>query len=332
MSARLHSRFVRVFTSINHGCVLSFLCFLCMQRPLHIKRVAMSYFSASKILKLFLATVFASVLLLSAGLSLAQSVLRVSAIPDEAPTELQRKFRPLGEYLEKKLGMKVEFTPVTDYAASVEGLVNNKLDLVWFGGFTFVQAKVRSNSHVIPLVQREEDEKFKSVFITTHNDITKLQDLKGKTFTFGAESSTSGHLMPRSFLLAAGINPDTDMRRIAFSGAHDATVAAVAGGKVDAGALNISVWEKLLSQGKVDSKVVHVFYTTPGYFDYNWTVRADMDPALREKLANAFLALDRSDAHDKEILDLQRATRFIRTRAENYGAIETAARNAGLLK
>ncbi len=292
----------------------------------------MTHLASPRIIRSLLATVFASIALLSASLSQAQPVLRVSAIPDESPTELQRKFKPLGEYLEKKLGMKVEFTPVTDYAASVEGLINNKLDMVWFGGFTFVQAKVRSNNQVIPLVQREEDEKFKSVFITTRNDIRTLQDLKGKTFTFGSESSTSGHLMPRSFLLAANINPETDMKRIAFSGAHDATVAAVAGGKVDAGALNISVWEKLVSQGKVDANAVRVFYITPGYYDYNWTVRADMAPALRKKLADAFLALNKNDARDKEILDLQRASRFIPTKAENYGAIEAAARSAGLLK
>lgn len=267
-----------------------------------------------------------------AGLAHAQQVLRVSAIPDEAPTELQRKFKPLGSYLEQKLGMKVEFLPVTDYAASVEGLVNNKLDMVWFGGFTFVQAKIRSNGKVIPIVQREEDEKFRSVFITTDKSINKLEDLKGKTFAFGSESSTSGHLMPRSFLLAANVNPDTDMKRVAFSGAHDATVAAVSGGKVDAGALNISVWEKLLAQGKVDGKTVRVFYTTPGYFDYNWTVRSDMDPALRKKLTDAFLSLNTNDPMGKEILELQRATRFIPTKADNYEQIEKAARNAGLLK
>lgn len=268
------------------------------------------------------------------GISMAQSqqTLRVSAIPDEAPTELQRKFKPLGAYLEKKTGMKVEFIPVTDYAASVEGLINKKLDMVWFGGFTFVQAKVRSKDQVIPLVQREEDEKFKSVFITTNKDIRKLEDLKGKTFTFGSESSTSGHLMPRSYLLTAKINPDTDLKRIAFSGAHDATVAAVSGGKVDAGALNISVWDKLVAQNKVDTKQVRVFYTTPGYFDYNWTVRADMPADLRKKITDAFLSLDASKAEDKEILELQRASRFIPTKAENYKAIEAAAHNAGLLK
>jgi phosphonate transport system substrate-binding protein len=262
----------------------------------------------------------------------AEQVLRVSAIPDESPTELQRKFKPLGDYLSQKLGMKVEFTPVTDYAACVEGLLNNKLDMVWFGGFTFVQANVRSKGKVTPLVQREEDEKFKSVFITTEKDINKLEDLKGKTFSFGSESSTSGHLMPRYYLLAAKINPDTDLKRVAFSGAHDATVAAVSGGKVDAGVLNISVWEKLVAQGKVDTKTVRVFYTTPGYYDYNWTVRSDMDPQLRKKTTDAFLALNKNDPQGKEVLELQRATRFIPTKAENYQSIEKAAHNAGLLK
>jgi phosphonate transport system substrate-binding protein len=277
-------------------------------------------------------SLMAASLLLAAAHAPAQQVLRVSAIPDEAPTELQRKFKPLGEYLEKKLNMKVEFTPVTDYAASVEGLINHKLDMVWFGGFTFVQAKDRSKGQVVPLVQRAEDEKFRSVFITTNKAINKLDDLKGKTLSFGSESSTSGHLMPRSFLLAAKINPDTDMKRIAFSGAHDATVAAVAGGKVDAGALNISVWEKLIAEKKVDPAAVRVFYTTPGYYDYNWTVRADMPADLKKKITDAFLSLDPSKPEDKAILDLQRASKFIPTKAENYTAIEAAAVNAGLLK
>lgn len=284
------------------------------------------------LLRTLQSALFAAGVLLAAAGAQAQQVLRVSAIPDEAPTELQRKFKPLGEYLEKKLAMKVEFTPVTDYAASVEGLVNGKLDMVWFGGFTFVQAHHMSKGKVVPLVQRVEDEKFRSVFITTNKAINALPDLKGKTLSFGSESSTSGHLMPRSFLLAAKVDPDTDLKRIAFSGAHDATVAAVAGGKVDAGALNISVWEKLKEQKKVDPSVVRVFYTTPAYYDYNWTVRADLPEALKKKISDAFLALDAGDPEGKAILDLQRASKFIPTKAANYTSIETAARNAGLLK
>ena len=286
-------------------------------------------------IKTLFSAALTAALMLTASSALAQAnkgVLRVSAIPDEAPTELQRKFKPLGDYLAKATGMKVEFTPVTDYAASVEGLVNNKLDMVWFGGFTFVQANVRSKGQVVPLVQRLEDASFRSVFITTDKDIKTLADLKGKTLSFGSESSTSGHLMPRSYLLAAKINPETDLKRIAFSGAHDATVAAVEGGKVDAGALNISVWEKLVAARKVDTAVVRVFYTTPGYYDYNWTVRSDMSPALKKKITKAFLALDKTTPQGKEILELQRAARFIPTNAKNYRASEAAARGAGMLK
>ncbi len=262
----------------------------------------------------------------------AQKVFRVSAIPDEAPTELQRKFKPLGEYLEKRIGMKVDFVPVTDYAASVEALVNGKVDMVWFGGFTFVQARIRSRDGVVPIVQREEDERFKSVFITPANSgIDKLADLKGKSISFGSPSSTSGHLMPRSYMLQAGVDPDKDMR-VSYSGAHDATALAVAGGKVQAGALNIAVWQKMVAEKRVDPNSVRVFYATPGYYDYNWTVRKDLDPALRQKLVDAFLALDRNDPQGKAILELQSATKFIPTKAENYAAIEAAARNAGLLK
>ncbi|MGR4870163.1 putative selenate ABC transporter substrate-binding protein [Variovorax sp. LARHSF232] len=270
-------------------------------------------------------------LLMGAAVSFAQPVFRVTAIPDESPTELARKAAPLMKYLEAKLGTKVEFTPVTDYAAAVEALANRKVDLAWFGGFTFVQAQARSGGKAIPIVQREEDEKFRSVFITSDPAIKQLADLKGKDVSFGSQSSTSGHLMPRSFLLQAGVDPDKDFRRVAYSGAHDATIAAVAGGKVQAGALNISVWEKFVADKRVDPAKVFVFYTTPPYYDYNWTVHADMPAATREKLTQALLALNRNDPAGKEILELQRATRFVPTKADNYKGIEAAAHSAGLL-
>ena len=270
-------------------------------------------------------------LLSLAALSQAQQVFRVTAIPDESPTELARKAEPLIKYLEAKLGMKVEFTPVTDYAASVEALVNKKVDLAWFGGFTFVQANVRSGGKVLPLVQREEDEKFRSVFITSDPAVKTLVDLKGKDVSFGSQSSTSGHLMPRSFLLQAGVDPDKDFKRVAYSGAHDATIAAVASGKVQAGALNISVWEKFVADKKVDPAQVRVFYTTPPYYDYNWSVHADMPAALRERLTQALVSLSRDTAEGKQILELQRATRFVPSKVDNYKGIEAAARSAGLL-
>jgi phosphonate transport system substrate-binding protein len=261
-----------------------------------------------------------------------EAVLRVSAIPDEAPTELQRKFAPLGKYLEAQTGLKVVFTPVSDYAAVVESLATKKIDLAWLGGFTFVQAKIRTNGTAIPIVQRTEDAVFTSKFITADPAIKSVADLKGKTFAFGAPSSTSGSLMPRFFLQQAGLNPEKDFKNVAYSGAHDATVAFVAAGKAEAGVLNASVWDKLVEQKKVDPAKVRVFSTTPPYFDYNWTVRGDLDPALVKKLTDAFLKLDPANPEHKEILALQRASKFVPTKAANYDGIEKAAHSAGLLK
>ena len=267
-------------------------------------------------LKRTLALAAGIALSLSATLTQAADVLRVSAIPDEAPTELLRKFKPLGAYLEKELGMKVEFVPVADYPAVVEALATDRLDLAWLGGFTFVQVRLKTGN-AIPLVQREQDAQFTSKFISANPDVQSLADLKGKTFAFGSISSTSGSLMPRYFMLQDGIKPEEFFSRIGYSGAHDATVAWVQAGKVDAGVLNASVWDKLVTAGKVDTDKVKVFATTPAYYDYNWTVRGTLDPA--------------NPAH-KEILDLQAASRFIETRPENYQGIEDAARAADLLK
>ena len=292
----------------------------------------MAYFSFQNIKSLLgIAALTTASALTSA--SYAQTVFRVTTIPEEAATEQTRKFGPIVKYLESKLGQKVEFIPVSDYPAAVEALVNKQVDMVWFGGFTFVQASVRSGGKIVPIAQREEDTKFQSVFITKPGSgIKTLADLKGKQVSFGSQSSTSGHLMPRSFLLDAKIDPDKDFKRVAYSGAHDATIASVVSGKVDAAALDITVWNKFVKEGKVSDKDAVVFFSTPGYFNYNWSVHADMPAAQRERVKKALLDIDPKTPEGKEILDLNRASKYIATVPENYRGIEAAARSAGLLK
>ncbi len=285
-------------------------------------------------MKKFLATIF----LFAMGISLAPASeaaapLRVSTIPDEAPTELIRKFKPLTQYLEKELGMEVKFIPLVNYAATVEALSAGKVDLVWYGGFTHVQARIRTKGDAIPLVMRIRDLKFKSKFIASKTSgIKNLKDLKGKTFAFGSVSSTSGHLMPRHFLKKAGLSPEQDFKKFSFSGAHDATAKWVEAGKVQAGALNEAVWDKLVKSKKVDLTKVSVIYTTPGYADYNWTARAGLGEEKLSRIAKAFLKLDPQNPEHKKILDLQRAKGYIKAKPSYFDGIEAAATDAGLLK
>src|SRR5436189_5871970 len=112
------------------------------------------------------------------------------------------------------------------------------------------------------------------------------------TFAICAQLSTSGPLMPRFFLMKDGNQPDTDFKAVAFSGAHDATVAFVASGRAEGGVLNASVWDKLVESGNPNAAKVRVLSTTPPYYDYNWTVRPGLDAALTKKLTDAFLEPD----------------------------------------
>lgn len=268
------------------------------------------------------------------GLAYTPEVLKVSAIPDENPNELMRIYTPFAEYLGKQVGIRVQFVPVVDYAATVEGLAAKKLDLVWYGGFTSVQAVKRTNGQATRLAMRREDAEFKSVFVSRPDGPIKgLADLKGKTFAFGSVSSTSGHLMPRYFLLKNGINPDRDFaQKPAFSGAHDATALWVESGKVDAGALNFLVWDKLVETKKVDPSKVRVFWTTPPYVDYVWTVHSELDPGLRERLTQAFLRLRYENPEDRKLLELHRTKGYVKAADEDWKGIEEAALSAGLLK
>ena len=286
-------------------------------------------------MKLLTIAAVSAVLVISAALGRADvpEVLRVSAIPDENPTELLRIYTPFAQYLARELGMKVQFTPVVDYAATVEGLAAKKLDLVWYGGFTSVQAVRRTQGRATRLALRQEDAEFKSVFIAKPGSgIKTLPDLKGKTFAFGSVGSTSGHLMPRSFLLEAKVNPERDFRQVAYSGAHDATALWVESGKVEAGALNFLVWDKLVTTKKVDLSKVDVFYTTPPYVDYVWTARGDLDRGLQERITAAFLKLDYNNPEHRQLLDLHRTSKYIKANDADWKGIEEAAIAAGLLK
>jgi phosphonate transport system substrate-binding protein len=270
------------------------------------------------------------VVLLCACKSQAPQTLRLSMIPTTDPSKAIREMQPLLDYLSHRTGAKVEMTVPTNYAAVVEALVNDQVDVAHLGGFTYVQASRRAG--VKPLAQRERDRNFHSLFVTQPpSPIRSLADLEGHTFAFGDVNSTSGHLMPEYFMREAKVNPAVISRAI-YTGGHDATLLAVANGKVDAGALDEAVFQRLTSSGKVDPQAVRVFYTTPPFFDYVWVARKGLDPALAKSVADSFLALDAGDPAQKQILDALAASKYVTVEDQSYDKLRAAARAAGLLK
>ena len=261
----------------------------------------------------------------------------IGGIPDQAPATVVRRFNVVADYLSEKLDVKVEYVPSVDYAALVSAFKRNDVHLAWFGGLTGVQARLAAPG-AKAIAQRPRDAQFHSTFIVRSDlDVQSLEDLKGLTFTFGSESSTSGHLMPRHLIIEAGVDPKRDFRgKPSFSGSHDRTWKLVESGSFDAGALNEAVWKRAVSAGKVDLAKVRAFYTTPAYYDYNWTIRGDVDQTFGEgfmdKVQAATLAIDPRNPKEKEILDLFFAEQFIRSSNENYQAIEDVARKLDIVR
>jgi phosphonate transport system substrate-binding protein len=272
----------------------------------------------------------------------APATLRISAIPDRDPAELATRENALAAYLSTALGIRAEYVPVTDYAASVSLFRTGDLDLVFYGGLTGVQTRQQVPDAVL-LAQRDIDARFKSVFIANKaagvgevSDVAGLTALRGKRFTFGSESSTSGRLMPEYFLAQAGVTSATDFAGPpGFSGSHDKTVDLVESGSYEAGVLNVQVWQDRLDAGTVDLDKVEVVLTTPTYHDYQWVAGPDVDDRLgdgsTDRLRDALLALDGSDEGEQKVLDLYGAAAVIPTAPQDYAQIEEIARQLGLL-
>jgi ABC-type phosphate/phosphonate transport system substrate-binding protein len=158
-------------------------------------------------------------------------VLRISVMTAEPPFVVKRKLKPLTEYLESKIGMKVEFRPMKDGDMLVEALLANKLDMVWIDDPHLTQARDHSNYGVMAIAQ-----------------------------------------------LADG---------------------------------------KPAASGSAPSNQV-----------YSWTVRTDMDAALRQKLADVFLTMHQDSGKGSEFMLYQHISRYVPPRAEDALAIKPEMQRA----
>ncbi|HEY6348593.1 MAG TPA: phosphate/phosphite/phosphonate ABC transporter substrate-binding protein [Candidatus Angelobacter sp.] len=248
--------------------------------------------------------------------------LSVGMIPDAGATQVSvQQKEPLKNYLAKSLGQEVNLIIPTNYNATVEGLGNGSLDFAYLGGLTYVKA--RKQYGVVPLAQRTSDLEFHSLFITGANSpIHSLGDLKGKTFAFGDINSTSGHLMPYYELKQAGINVDSDLK-YRYTNSHPATAKAVESGAADAGALDETVYNSMIAEGKLDKTKVRVFYTSKPFLDYVWVARKDVSKQDQEKFVNAFTSLQ--EGKDDPILAILRGKKFVRASDDKYELLRKTA-------
>ena len=285
-----------------------------------------------------------ALLLLTASLAAACSgddrepVFYIAGIPDQDISLLEARFDGLAQYLSDETGLRIEYIPSIDYASVVTAFKQGYVQMAWYGGLTGVQARLAAPG-AQAIAQRPRDAEFRSVFVADPAlGLTTPAGVKDRSFTFGSESSTSGHLMPRFFMTEAGVDPDQDLDGPAnYSGSHDKTWKLVETGAFQVGALNKAVWEARVAAGDVDTTKVQVFFTTPAYYDYHWVVRGDVDDVYRDgaadRIEEALLGIDAAKGErERAIADAFQTDRFIPTTNRNYEAIEDVARQLGIIE
>ena len=255
--------------------------------------------------------------------------LRVGLIPNENPEEVEAQYQPLEDYLKKELGREVELSVPTTYNAVGEAMVSGELDLAYFGGLTYVQARQRADVHPLftEVNPRTGTTKYRSVIIVpADSDVRNVEDLEGGDFAFGSVSSTSGSLYPAIMLNQAGLDYRTDLGEVVYTGGHDTTAQAVANGRVAAGGLEDRILYDLQEEGIIEKDSVRVIEESDPIEGYPWVVRDDLSDRDERALTEAYLNIE-----DAKLLDLLRAEDYEKVQAGDYDYVEEQARKLDLI-
>lgn len=237
--------------------------------------------------------------------------LRLGAVPGENIEARREEYVPFVEYLERKLDMEVELFVGTDYTATIEAMRAGKLDIAWYGPFSYVLAADIANAEAFAAGYREDDGIYYESYIITHPDsgINDITDLKGKTFAFVDPASTGGYLIPLMHMVEAGIDPEKDLASTVFLGGHDACALAIKNKNVDASTIVKHMYKKALQKGLIveeDVKIIHVSDPFPGG-PLAW--RKDLHGDIKEKLLDAILNIPEEE-YDKLKDCLEGVVRF----------------------
>ncbi len=257
------------------------------------------------------------------------ATLRVGLVPNQAPDKVRAQYEPFRQYLATVLGQPVETFVATDYAGLVEAMAADRLDLAYFGGVTYVQAEQRADVYpIVTEIDRETNtpKYFSAIIVRSGSPYQNTGDLKGKRFAFGDIASTSGSLYPRLMLDRVGIRSFEDPQTFVYTGGHDATLAAVINGAVEAGGIEKRIMERAFDAGTYRREQIRIIEQTLVQ-GYPWVVRSKLDRALVDRITDAFLKIDQPD-----LLQLMRAVRYAKVTKADYDEIRTEARRLGLVK
>lgn len=273
-----------------------------------------------------LATALAVGTMMVAGPVLADKTnpdkLRVALLPDENASTLIQNAQPLKKYLEQTLKKEIEIIVTTDYSSMIEAMRFGRIDVAYFGPFSYVLAKSKA-TEIEPFAVGVEKGKpnYHSILIATAGGpVNELKDVKGHPFAFGDQASTSSHLAPRTHLAKNGLIGNADYK-VVHLGQHDAVARAVAAGQVPAGALSEQIYRSLVETKKLDPTKVKQIGLSDAIPNYPMTLQGYLKPELKDAIRKAFIELK-----DPAILKLFRIDGFAQATDKDYDVLREMAK------
>ncbi len=251
-------------------------------------------------------------------LAKAPEKITIVAIPDDSAENMREFFGLIAKHIENETGIKTEYVHVENYAASVTALATGRAQLAWFGAVTTAQAYMMMRDELEVVASRDIDKEFISYFIGHKgsnvpqvNSLAELAEAakaNNWTFTFGSKSSTSSHLMPRSFFTdQSGQRPEQAFRTVAYSGSHDVVAQKVANGEFDVGALGQPPYDRASDAIKTNAPII---YETPKFTNYCFATRTDLGRETIDAVHAALMNLHTS-TEGKKALEYLGSERFV---------------------
>ncbi len=248
--------------------------------------------------------------------------LRVALLPDENATTLIQNAQPLKEHLERALTRDVELIVTTDYSSMIEAMRFGRIEVAYFGPFSYVLAKSKA-PEIEPFavgVERGSPTYNSVVIAQTGGPVAEIADVRGKPFGFGDQASTSSHLVPRAFLMKKGLAAGADYKPVHL-GTHDAVARAVQNGQVPAGALSKAIFEALVARKSIDDSKVTVIGVSDPIPNYPMVMQGNLASHLKEAIRRAFL-----ETKDPEVLKAFRVQGFAPTDDKAYDVLRETAK------
>ena len=258
--------------------------------------------------------------------------LTIGLIPEQNVFKQMARYQPLGDYIEKKTGIKVKCTILSRYGNIIDRFTSEKLDGAFFGSFTGTLAIYKLGVDFIarPVNLDGSSEYWGYLFVRKDSGINSVADMKGKRIAFVDKATTAGYIFPIAYFKEQGIKDiNAYFKEYYFAGSHDAAIYAVLDRKFDIGCAKHSMFDRVARSDPRVKNELKILAESAHVPSNGLGVRKDLDPVAKKKLKEALLGME-NDPEGKEVLKKFEALRFIPTTKEDYSPVIDLSRKAGI--